>query len=66
MAKTERSTVNFISKETSIEVHLYEDIPSLKNKHVYLHLKPGTTDAEVRELVRHLKEHVSHFAVLSF
>jgi hypothetical protein len=69
MSKTERSTVTFIVKEnadggTSLEVHLYEGLPSLKRGNLYLELKKGTTVDEAQEIARYLKERATHLAFL--
>jgi hypothetical protein len=65
MAKTERSTVTFIEKENMLEVHPYEGIPSFKSGNLYLQLKKGTTIEQAQQIVRHLKEHVTHLVFVS-
>lgn len=70
MAKTERSIVNFIVKETadggtSLEVHLYEGLPSLKSGMLFLELKKGTTVEQAQAVARYLKENATHVSFLS-
>ncbi len=69
MPKTERSTATFIVKEdgnggTSLEVHLYEGLPSLKRGHLYLQMNAATTVQQAQEIADFLKDSVAHVAFL--
>jgi len=69
MSKTERSTATFIVKEsgdagTSLEVHLYDGLPSLNRGNLYLELKKATTVQQAQEIADYLNDRVTHATFL--